>query len=138
MPQSSFPNKLSGTLTVAHKQVTKVVKLLNCISFGECYEGSPDGRTLPRVPGLYAFTHRDGRILYIGRSNNIRNRFRDGHSVFVELFFAGYASTEVRIATVPLTGDYLPYLEVNELPRRKRTGYQNQKRDNCSSLCNLR
>jgi len=26
----------------------------------------------------------------------------------------------------------------NELPRRKRTGYQNQKSANCSSLCNLR
>ena len=26
----------------------------------------------------------------------------------------------------------------NELPRRKRTGYQNQKRVNCSSLCNWR
>ena len=25
-----------------------------------------------------------------------------------------------------------------ELPRRKRTGYQNQKRASCSSLCNLR
>jgi len=28
--------------------------------------------------------------------------------------------------------------ERNELPRRKRTGYQNQKRASCSSLCNLR
>ncbi|MBF2027491.1 MAG: TetR/AcrR family transcriptional regulator [Oscillatoriales cyanobacterium C42_A2020_001] len=28
--------------------------------------------------------------------------------------------------------------EENELPRRKRTGYQNQKRASCSSLCNLR
>jgi hypothetical protein len=26
----------------------------------------------------------------------------------------------------------------NELPRRKRTGYQNQKRLNCSSLCSCR
>jgi hypothetical protein len=26
----------------------------------------------------------------------------------------------------------------NELPRRKRTGYQNQKRASCSSLCNWR
>jgi MFS transporter, OFA family, oxalate/formate antiporter len=28
--------------------------------------------------------------------------------------------------------------EMNKLPRRKRTGYQNQKRASCSSLCNLR
>ena len=99
---------------IARKQVTQAVKLLNRIQFEECYEGSPNGLTLPRVPGLYAFKHQDGRILYVGRSNNIRNRFRDGHSVFVELFFAGYVSIEVRIAVVPLIGDYLPYLEVIE------------------------
>jgi len=29
-------------------------------------------------------------------------------------------------------------MATNELPRRKRTGYQNQKSANCSSLCNLR
>lgn len=114
MPQPFFPDKLSGALAIARKQVTQAVKLLNHTQFEECYEGSPDGRTLPRVPGLYAFKHQDGRILYVGRSNNIRNRFRDGHSVFVELFFAGYVSTEVRIAVVPLIGDYLPYLEVIE------------------------
>ncbi|MBD1864794.1 MULTISPECIES: hypothetical protein [Trichocoleus] len=114
MPQSSFPEKLSGALTIARKRVTQTVQLLNRIPLEECYEGSPDGRNLPRVPGLYAFKHQDGRILYIGRSNNIRNRFRDGHSVFVELFFAGYVSTDVRIAIVPLSGDYLPYLEVIE------------------------
>lgn len=114
MSESSFPDKLSGALTIARKQVTRIVQLLNRIPFEDCYEGSPDGRTLPRVPGLYAVKHRDGQTLYIGRSNNIRNRFRDGHSVFVELFFAGYTSTEIRIAIVPLIGDYLPYLEVIE------------------------
>lgn len=114
VPESPFPNKLSGVLAIARKQVTQVVRLINRIPFEECYEGSPNGRNLPRVPGLYAFKHQAGQILYVGKSNNIRNRFRDGHSVFVDLFFAGYVSTEVRIAVVPLVGDYLPYLEVIE------------------------
>lgn len=114
MPRPSFPNKLSGALTIARKQVTQVIKSLNRTRFEECYEGSPNGQNLPRAPGVYAFKHQDGRILYVGRSSNIRNRFRDGHSVFVELFFAGYVSTDVRIAIVPIIGDYLPYLEVIE------------------------
>lgn len=109
-----FPAKLSGVLTIAHKQVTQIIKLLNKIKFENCYEGTSNGKNLPSVPGLYAFKHQDGRVLYVGKSNNIRNRFRDGHSVFVELFFANYAATEVRIAIVPLTGDYLPYLEIIE------------------------
>jgi hypothetical protein len=32
----------------------------------------------------------------------------------------------------------IPTAKANELPRRKRTGYQNQKRVSCSSLCNFR
>lgn len=114
MDSFSFPNQLSGGLTIARKKVTGVVQSFHRIQFPECYEGTPDGHNLPRVSGLYAFKHRDGRILYIGKSNNIRNRFRDGHDMFVKLFFAGYSPPEVRIAVAPLTGNDLPYLEVVE------------------------
>lgn len=114
MPELSFPDKLSHALKIASKQTTQIVGSLRRTSFDQCYEGSRNGQNLPRTPGLYAFKHQDGRILYVGRSINIRSRFRDGHSVFVDLFFAGYASGDVRIAAVPLTGDYLPYLEIIE------------------------
>lgn len=114
MSQPSFPDKLSGALTIARKQVTRVIKAFERIRFEDCYEGTPNGHNLLPVPGLYAFKHQDGSILYVGRSNNIRNRFRDGHDVFVRLFFAGYSASDVRIAIAPLIGDHLPYLEVVE------------------------
>ncbi|HEU4527933.1 MAG TPA: DEDD exonuclease domain-containing protein [Actinomycetota bacterium] len=31
---------------------------------------------LPRTPGVYLFTSRDGRVLYVGKSNDIRSRVR--------------------------------------------------------------
>ena len=114
MDSSSFPNQLSGVLTIARKKVTGVVQSFHRIQFQDCYEGTPNGHNLPRVPGLYAFKHQDGRILYVGKSTNVRNRFRDGHDVFVKLFFAGYLPLEVRIVVVPMTGNDLPYLEVVE------------------------
>lgn len=114
MPKPSFPSNLSGALTIARKQVTRVVKSFERIRFEDCFEGTANGQNLPHVPGLYAFKHQEGQILYVGKSTNIRNRFRDGHEVFVRLFFAGYSSPDVRIAIAPLTGDLLPYLEVVE------------------------
>ncbi|MBD3887712.1 hypothetical protein IFO70_40085, partial [Phormidium tenue FACHB-886] len=116
-----FPDKLSSALKIASKQVTQIVGSLRRVPFEKCYEGSRNGQNLPRVPGLYAFKHQDGQILYVGRSINIRNRFRDGHSVFVDLFFAGYVSSEVRVAVAPLTGDYRAILRVNRSDGHLRT-----------------
>jgi hypothetical protein len=82
VPEPFFPNKFSNTLKIASKQVTRIVESLRRTSFEQCYEGSRNEQNLPRMPGLYAFKHQDGRILCVGRSINIRNRFRDGHSVF--------------------------------------------------------
>jgi hypothetical protein len=94
--------------------VKRVIKLLKRIKFDDCYEATADGSNLPRRPGIYAFKHRDKRILYVGKSNNVRQRFNARHGVFVDLFFAGYAIDDLRIAVVPIIGDDLPYLEIIE------------------------
>ncbi|MBD2082541.1 hypothetical protein [Leptolyngbya sp. FACHB-17] len=114
MTHPSLPDKLSGALTIAQKKVSQVCYSFNCIAFESCYEGSRDGHNLPATPGLYAFKHRDGRVLYVGKSTNIRKRFKARHEVFVDLFFAGYAAPDVRIAVVSISGNYLPLLEVME------------------------
>jgi len=114
VPKSSFPDRTSGTLTIAKNRAVRVIETLQRTQFEKCYEGNPDGKNLPRYPGIYAFKHRDKRILYVGKSTNIGVRFRSGHSVFVNLFFDGYATSDVRIAVVPVSGDYLPYLDIIE------------------------
>jgi hypothetical protein len=114
VPKPSFPDRTSGTLTVAKNRAVRVIRYLQRVRFEKCYEASPDGKNLPRRSGIYAFKHRDKRILYVGKSTNIGVRFRPGHSVFVNLFFEGYATSDVRIAVVPITGDYLQYLDIIE------------------------
>lgn len=114
MPNPSLPDNLSGALTIARKKVTQACRAFNRIAFEECYEGTRDGHNLPTSPGLYAFKHRDGRVLYVGKSTNIRKRFKARHEVFVDLFFAGYAASDIRITVAAISGDYLPLLEVIE------------------------
>ena len=110
----SLPDKLSGVLTIARKKVSEVCRTFNRIAFEKCYESSRDGQNLPNTPGVYAFKHRDGRVLYVGKSTNVRQRFKKRHEVFVDLFFAGYAAPDVRIVVVSISGSYLPLLEVIE------------------------
>jgi hypothetical protein len=114
VPKSFFPENISGTLTIAQKRAVALIKNLRRTPFEKCYEASPNGHNLPRSPGIYAFRHRDKRVLYVGKSTNIGTRFRPGHSVFVDLFFGGYALPDIRIFVFPIHGDYLQYLDIIE------------------------
>lgn len=70
--------------------------------FDNCRLLSREFDDISNYPGLYAVRHCREGLLYIGKSKNLRDRFRAGHKAFLWSWLARYDPNEVRIAIFEL------------------------------------
>lgn len=80
-------------------EAQSILANLALMPFESCYSLSRNFLDIPTCPGLYAVRHCDQGILYIGQTNNLRRRFRDGHKAFFWAFLEYCAPDEIAIAT---------------------------------------
>lgn len=70
--------------------------------FASCVPISRDFATLTTKPGLYAVRHRTEGLLYVGKAQDIKERFRGGHKSITWSWIADYDYRDVAIATCTL------------------------------------
>lgn len=79
-------------------EAQRILDRLNSMPFKDCYRLSRMFRNVPTNPALYAVRHCVDGILYLGTTNNLRRRFRDGHKALSWTFIDRYDPDDVRIA----------------------------------------
>ena len=90
----------SGSLD---QDASQILLTLLSTPFEECH---PVGREFPNLTtrhSIYAVRHRDEGLLYIGKSQNPRQRFTGGHKALVWCWLERYQPEDVRIVAYPLT-----------------------------------
>lgn len=58
---------------------------------------------LPQISGIYKITNHQGKVLYIGQSKNVHQRWKKGHHVLGKI-----------IAKYPVTEIYIEWVQVPE------------------------
>jgi hypothetical protein len=67
--------------------------------FADCVLISRDFAHLTTKPGIYAVRHRDEGLLYVGKAQDIKERFRGGHKAITWSWIEDYDHRDVAIAT---------------------------------------
>ena len=84
-------------------EAARILEILKNMPFDECCPLTRQFNDLPPRPGIYAVTHRTQGILYIGKSGNVRSRFRSGHKALGWALIDRMSPDDIRIAVVPLS-----------------------------------
>lgn len=93
-----------------NEEALKVTRLLERISFADCLPITRKFTNISITAGIYAFKHRSGEILYVGKAASFRTRFK-GHQTLIALYVDQVPVTDVRIALAPLTQQWIDSLE---------------------------
>ncbi len=88
--------------TALNEEAARLLRVLNTLPFQECCPLSREFYELPNRPALYALKHRTQGILYIGKSGNVKSRFRGGHKALGWAFIDRMNPDDVRIAAAIL------------------------------------
>lgn len=80
-------------------QAQAILDGLMKLSFSECTAISRDFADLTTKPGLYAVRHRTEGLLYVGKAQDIKERFKGGHKSLTWSWLADYDHRDVAIAT---------------------------------------
>ena len=80
-------------------EALKILEALLTTPFEDCITLSRDFSTLTTRHSIYAIRHQTERLLYIGKSQNPKQRFAGGHKALVWCWFERYDPDDVRIAT---------------------------------------
>lgn len=83
-------------------QARAILDTLVGVPFSKCIPISRDFTDLAAKPGLYAVRHRGDGLLYIGKAQDIKERFKGGHKALTWSWIADYDHRDVAIATHPL------------------------------------
>jgi excinuclease UvrABC nuclease subunit len=75
--------------------------------FATCIPISRDFTGLTTKPGIYAIRHRLEGLLYVGKAQDIKERFRGGHKAITWSWLEDYNHRDVAIATHEI--DYLQW-----------------------------
>lgn len=86
-----------------YTEADRLFAILSTLPFTECCLLSREFMELPPRPGIYALIHRIQGILYIGKSGNVRSRFRGGHKALGWAFIDRLNPDDVWIAVVMLS-----------------------------------
>ena len=84
-------------------EAARLLQILKTLPFEQCCPLSRDFGSLPNRPGIYALRHQHQGMLYIGKSGNVRSRFRGGHKALGWAFIDRLNPDDVRIAVVTLS-----------------------------------
>lgn len=80
-------------------QAQAILESLLNVPFADCAAISQNFVALPTCLGLYAVRHRVDGLLYIGKAQDIQQRFRGGHKALTWAWLADYDHRDVAIAT---------------------------------------
>jgi len=80
----------------------EIIDSVAFVPFEECQALNRKFDNIPVRPGIYAIRHRIDGLLYIGKTQNLRSRFRGGHKAFLWAWLDRYDAAEVRIALQPI------------------------------------
>jgi excinuclease UvrABC nuclease subunit len=86
-------------MTDIEAQATVVLDFLVQLPFSDCVSISRNFADLTTKPGIYAVRHRTDGLLYVGKAQDIKERFRGGHKAVTWSWLAEYHHQDVRIAT---------------------------------------
>jgi excinuclease UvrABC nuclease subunit len=80
-------------------QALEILNFLVRRPFSECTSISRDFANLTTKPGIYAIRHRQAGILYIGKAQDIKERFRGGHKAITWSWLEDYDHRDIVIST---------------------------------------
>lgn len=84
------------------QEARNILDALAFTPFEDCRSISREFETIPARPGLYAVRHCTEGLLYIGKTKNLKDRFRAGHKAFLWSWLERYDPDEIRIAVFEL------------------------------------
>jgi len=84
-------------------EALKILEALITTPFSDCMILSREFSTLTTRHSIYAIRHRTEGLLYIGKSQNPKQRFAGGHKALVWCWFEHYNPDDVRITTYSLS-----------------------------------
>jgi excinuclease UvrABC nuclease subunit len=103
-------------MTKLEAQARTILEALLSVPFSDCVAISRDFASLTTRPGLYALRHRLNGLLYVGKAQDIRERFRGGHKALLWSWLEDYDYRDVAIATHVL--DFMEWRSISlELER---------------------
>ncbi|PSB01858.1 GIY-YIG nuclease family protein [Merismopedia glauca] len=85
-------------MTYIEIQAREILDFLVHLPFSECVPISRDFPTLTTKPGIYAIRHRSEGLLYVGKAQDIKERFRGGHKAITWSWLEDYNHRDVAIA----------------------------------------
>lgn len=88
-------------------QARVILDSLMNVPFSECISISRDFADLTTKPEIYAVRHQSEGLLYVGKAQDIKERFRGGHKSITWSWLADYDHRDVAIATHTL--DFLQW-----------------------------
>ena len=94
-------------MTDLETQAHTILDTLLRVPFSECSPISRNFEELPTRPGLYAVRHRQNGLLYVGKTQDIRERFKGGHKALTWSWLEDYNHRDVMIAVYLL--DFLQW-----------------------------
>lgn len=93
---------MSSVANPFEDEALQILSVLISIPFESCVPVGRDFSGLTTCHSLYAIRHRTDGLLYIGKSQNPRQRFSGGHKALVWSWLEFYNPSDVRITTYPL------------------------------------
>lgn len=84
------------------QEAQAILQALISVPFDDCI---PVGRNFPTLTtrhSIYAVRHRTEGLLYIGKAQNPKQRFTNGHKALVWCWIERYNPEDVRITAYPL------------------------------------
>jgi excinuclease UvrABC nuclease subunit len=79
-------------------QAREILDFLVQLPFSDCIAISRDFAKLTTKPGIYAVRHRSAGLPYVGKAQDIKERFRGGHKAITWSWLEDYNHRDVAIA----------------------------------------
>lgn len=86
-------------MTEIEAQARAILHALVNVLFFECAPISRDFADISTKPGLYAVRHCDDGLLYVGKAQDFKERFKGGHKALTWSWLEDYEHRGVAIAT---------------------------------------
>jgi GIY-YIG catalytic domain len=86
-------------MTDIEAEAKVILDFLVQLPFSECVAISRNFADLTTKPGIYAVRHCTDGLLYVGKAQDIKERFRGGHKAVTWSWLAEYHHQDVAIAT---------------------------------------
>jgi hypothetical protein len=82
-------------MTEIEVQAREILNFLVQLPFSDCIPISRDFAFLTTKPGIYAIRHQWEGLLYVGKAQDIKERFRGGHKALTWSWLENYDHRDV-------------------------------------------